>query len=61
MGIYRPRELAYSIIVENNKARKSMRYKMTGFQINALPKSENKDGYVFTAFNDKISYYQRLH
>jgi len=42
----------YTIVAENNKARKSMRYKMTQSQIDALPKTKIKEGYVFTAFNN---------
>lgn len=43
----------YTIVAENNKARKAMRYKMTQSQIGALPDIEIKEGYIFTAFNDK--------
>lgn len=43
----------YTIVAENNKARKSMRYKMTQSQIDSLPESETKEGYIFTAFHDK--------
>ena len=43
----------YTIIAENNKARKSMRYTLTKTQREALPESDIKEGYVFTAFNDK--------
>ena len=42
----------YTIVAENNKARKSMRYKMTQSQIDALPDSDTKEGYVFASFRD---------
>jgi len=42
----------YTIVAENNKARKSMRYKLTDAQLEALPRIDDKKGYVFTSFNN---------
>lgn len=42
----------YTIVAENNKARKNMSYKMTEAQLKALPSERKEKGYVFSSFND---------